>query len=140
MRQFWYDQTVAVYEHGFRRPEPGDEDFIDHVLNIVGQECPYLCPFCGGMYNPDNAQYEYIDFGHYQQVSPNYCDLCGASELGHYRLNPKKQVYSHGWVRDRLPDDGDKYPIPPWVELDETESRIEFVDDPIELYNGPEEP
>jgi hypothetical protein len=108
---------MAKYERGFRLPTPGDPDFLDHLFNVVSSECPFLCPFCGGMYNPDDAEYEGG-----QQVSPNYCDLCGASELGSYKMNPEKQVYLNGWVRERRPEDGDKYPIPKWV-----------VEDPVEI-------
>lgn len=96
--------------------EPGDPDFIEYLLKIAAEESPYTCPFCGEWYDPDNAEYTYIDLGHYEQVSGNHCenDECLAYELGHYKM-AQSQVYFHGWVRDRRPEDGDKYPVPKWV-------------------------
>lgn len=100
---------------GVRIPEPGDADFIEHMMQEAAQESPYLCPFCGAPYNPDDAEYDYIDLGYSQQVTPNHCEECNAYELGSWKIDPIKQVYFHGWVRDRQPEDEDKYPIPKWV-------------------------
>jgi hypothetical protein len=43
----------------------------------------------------------------------------GAYELGHWKFDPEKQVYLHGWVRAKESGDGDKYPAPMFDDLED---------------------
>ena len=57
------------------------------------------CPFCEEPYE-DIA--EYVDVGvggHGVQVTPNYCAACGASQTGHYELDPSLYEFKCGWHR-----------------------------------------
>lgn len=140
-------QPMAHYIHGsIRIPDPGDPDCTEEfLLERIGRENDQLCPFCGQWYE-DDAEWTYIDLGHYVQVSGNHCLECGASELGAYSMNPLTEVYKNGWTREKRPGDEDKYPVPNWVKLDSTngkppeqtlEIRIKSIDE--NLYDDPTE-
>ena len=74
------------------------QKFREKLLEKCGTDA-LLCPFCGEMYQ-DTA--EYVDVGvggRGVQVTPNSCEVCGASQTGAYELPPEKYDFIGGWHR-----------------------------------------
>ena len=60
------------------------------------------CPFCGSGFF-ENADYIVVDeeVGSFEQMTPNYCNNCGAYEHGIREIVYDFQDYKDGWVQSR---------------------------------------
>ena len=83
-------------------PDFEDDEFEEYIFTLAAREPKWLCPFCGEWYDPESADYLYVDLGCYEQITPYRCEECGAYQLGNYEMNEATQDYCEGWVRTKI--------------------------------------